>query len=531
MGSPQGDSNSRPNDRRTPTPLVARSPTAWLALFGPGAIIASLTIGTGELIFSTRGGALFGYDILFLFVAISVCKWACVVAMARHMVLCGVHPFARMASLPGPRGWLPLLFFLLGCLCFPIWISFHSGVLGNLAAWITGTRDVLNGGIDYVWGFLLLAATLLLSATRGYALLERVQRIIVGALIACAAAALLIHQPDWLDILGGTLIPHRLYYPEWLSGSYPQLARQPVWVEMTRYVGVIGGAGFDYLAYVSFLRDKHWGCAGRGPATAEQVSDIALDTSHPVRSWVRAALIDCSISFAVVVGFCVVFVVLGALVLGPAHTIPDETRFLDLQAQFVTRIHPWLMPLYISGAFLAMLGTLYGTIEVACVTFREMGHIVFPRWTVQHPRRVKAAAIGWCSTGALLVLAWLLAHRMQGGADKPRLLLAILTPANLFTGVLSCGVLCWLIVWLERRALPPGLFMPGWLAAVNLIAGFGFLALGVKGYWDDASRDMAVAAMAGCLLAALLIAAWLGRHDRSRLRSANSGRGRPPSMR
>ena len=32
----------------------------------------SLTIGTGELIFSTRGGALFGYDILFLFVFISI---------------------------------------------------------------------------------------------------------------------------------------------------------------------------------------------------------------------------------------------------------------------------------------------------------------------------------------------------------------------------------------------------------------------------------------------------------------------------
>ncbi len=525
MESPPGDSKYR----RTPRPLIARSPTAWLALFGPGAIIASLTIGTGELIFSTRGGALFGYDILFLFVVISVCKWACVVAMARHMVLCGVHPFARMASLPGPRGWLPLLFFLLGCLCFPIWISFHSGVLGNLTAWITGTRHVLNGGIDYIWGTVLLAATLLLSATRGYALLERVQLLIVGALITCAAAALLIHRPDWLDIVEGTLIPRRLHYPGWLSASYPDLARQPVWVEMTRYVGVIGGAGFDYLAYVSFLRDKQWGQAGWGPATPQQVSEIAGDVSHPIRTWVRAPLIDCSISFAVVVGFCVVFVVSGALVLGPAHKIPDETRFLDLQAQFVTRIHPWLLPLYVCGAFLAMLGTLYGTIEVACVTFREMGHVVLPRWTVRHPRRVKVAAIAWCSAGALLVLAWLLVYRIHGGLDKPRLLLAILTPANLFTGVLSCGVLCWLIVWLERRALPPALFMPRCLAAVNLIAGFGFLALGIKGYWDDASRDVAVAAMAFCLVAALAVAGWLARGERPEPLSADSTRGQPPS--
>ncbi len=91
-----------------PPALVTANPLAWLTIFGPGAIIASLTIGTGELIFSTRGGALFGYRILFLFVIISVLKWGLVLASSRHMVLTGVHPYERMLDLPGPRGWLPL---------------------------------------------------------------------------------------------------------------------------------------------------------------------------------------------------------------------------------------------------------------------------------------------------------------------------------------------------------------------------------------------------------------------------------------
>jgi Mn2+/Fe2+ NRAMP family transporter len=47
---------------------LPRRPWEWLTVFGPGAIIASLTIGTGELVFSSRGGAIFGYRILFLFV-------------------------------------------------------------------------------------------------------------------------------------------------------------------------------------------------------------------------------------------------------------------------------------------------------------------------------------------------------------------------------------------------------------------------------------------------------------------------------
>jgi len=102
-----------------PGPLPRRT-LDWLKVFGPGAIIASLTIGTGELIFSSRGGAIFGYRILFLFIVISLLKWALVVASSRHMVLTGVHPYRRMLDLPGPRGWLPMTLLLIATVCLPI---------------------------------------------------------------------------------------------------------------------------------------------------------------------------------------------------------------------------------------------------------------------------------------------------------------------------------------------------------------------------------------------------------------------------
>ena len=76
---------------------LPRGPLDWLKVFGPGAIIASLTIGTGELIFSSRGGALFGYRILCVFAAICLLKFGLVVASSRHIVLTGVHPYAEDA--------------------------------------------------------------------------------------------------------------------------------------------------------------------------------------------------------------------------------------------------------------------------------------------------------------------------------------------------------------------------------------------------------------------------------------------------
>ena len=199
-----------------PPPLLARNPAAWIALFGPGAVIASLTIGTGELIFSTRGGALFGYRVLFLFVAVSLLKWALVFATARHMVLSGGHPYRRMMDLPGPRGWLTILFFLLAIPCYPIWVSFHSGVVGNLMSWITGTRDAFHGAGDYLWGIAVLCGVLVLAATRGYSFFERIQVTIVLLMVICAGITLVIYNPNWLDMLKGAFVPQPYYYPEWL---------------------------------------------------------------------------------------------------------------------------------------------------------------------------------------------------------------------------------------------------------------------------------------------------------------------------
>jgi hypothetical protein len=133
-----------------------------LTIFGPGAVIASLTIGSGELIFSSRGGALFGYRLLFFFFMILAFKWVLVFASARHMVLTGAHPFERWMELPGPRGWFPTVFFLLAILCFPIWGVLprwhhrHSALLAGRDRAIASWRSALSLGHVNPGGVLVL---------------------------------------------------------------------------------------------------------------------------------------------------------------------------------------------------------------------------------------------------------------------------------------------------------------------------------------------------------------------------------------
>jgi hypothetical protein len=284
-----------------------------------------------------------------------------------------------------------------------------------------------------------------------------------------------------------------------------------VWVETTRYVGVIGGAGFDYLAYTSFMRDKAWGQAGAGPASAERLSEIAADPAHTVRRWLRAPLVDCSISFLVIIAFTAVFVASGKLILAPHHKIPDEKNLLNLQSAFVTGIHPWLLPLYVAGAFLTMFGTLYGTLEVACSVISEMTHAVSRDFAIRHARRIKRITVIWCAIGACGILLWLFIYQSTGASGKPRLLLRILTPANLFTGVLGCGLFCLMNLWMDRKFLPKALRLPVGLWLLNLVSGFVFLGLGLKGCWEDQSRWYAIGSLCGMLLIAAVAAHLISR--------------------
>jgi hypothetical protein len=185
--------------------------------------------------------------------------------------------------------------------------------------------------------------------------------------------------------------------------------------------------------------------------------------------------------------------------------MPAGTNLLTLQAEFVAVLHPWFKPLYFAGAFLAVLGTLYGTIEVAPTVLGEMARAFRPDAAERNKSRLRLLSIGWVGMGGLCILVWSLLHHSRAGSDKPPGLIAILTPANLFTGVLGCGVICLLNVWMDRRFLPKTLCPPQTVLFLGLLAGLLFLTLGLRGYWDH-SGWVAYGILAGTIALSWLVA-------------------------
>ena len=171
--------------------------------------------------------------------------------------------------------------------------------------------------------------------------------------------------------------------------SYPSFTQRPVWVDC-RPMGIIGGSSYDYLCYVSFLREKGWGRAGfdaweinpRGAVSRAKVSPqvSASDMADAMTSlrW------DTCMSFLSVFFFSVVFVVLGHEVLAPKGQVPVDGQLLSMQAYFVSDQWPVMRKIFQVGAFAAMLGTLYGTLEVGPRIFVEAARAMgWQRWTAK----------------------------------------------------------------------------------------------------------------------------------------------------
>jgi Mn2+/Fe2+ NRAMP family transporter len=96
-----------------------------LRYFGAGAILAPVTIGSGETLMASRGGSVFGYSVLWAVLLASIAKGVQVDTAARHMTLTGRHPLEDWSRISRAVPWLLLA---LCTWCFP----FLALVLGEM---------------------------------------------------------------------------------------------------------------------------------------------------------------------------------------------------------------------------------------------------------------------------------------------------------------------------------------------------------------------------------------------------------------
>ena len=482
------------------TPDLSTAAT-WRVIryFGAGAILASVTIGSGETLFAARGGAVFGYALLWCFVGGAMMKGIQVYMAARYMTLTGAHPMEHWGHVPGPRNWVPIVIGGLSLLCFPFWLAGLPRFFGEIVNWIFGLGSENKEVFDHLaklWGTLAIVVAVTLTWLQTYKVLEKVQTFILAMLLLSIAAACVASQPDWVNAVVGAVVPTVPQYEDWIATKYPKIAARSPWVEVGVYLGAIGGGTYDYIGYIGCLREKAWGAIGvvrsarsLDPQCGEALTadgaksrllndastfaiDIDPENVKRGRRWLLPAKIDTATSFLSVLIFTVCFAVLGAVILHPLQKVPSGRELFTHQAGFLTTLHGSLLYLYQVGIFMAFWGSIYGAYELYTRTAYECVTPLSRRLRQAPVERIRIAVLLYCALGGL-VLLWTVEDPVQ-----------IVTPAAIVGGVLTCGLWCFAMIWVDRHFLPRPLRMGKTLVVLAILSGVAMTMLGLKSLWD-----------------------------------------------
>jgi Mn2+/Fe2+ NRAMP family transporter len=361
-----------------PPPLEPALAESWsvgklgrmLRLFGPAAVLASVSIGAGETIVVVRAGAWMGYSLLWLVLLSVLVKGVCVTYfLGRYTAISGEPLSSRLVQIPGPRGWvLLLLAFLELAAAGPLWaaIARPSGELLGYLLW--GTTEG-NGSLWIATAF--VAVALIASLSTSYRVLERQQIIICGLLVLGTVVGTALVRPDLIAALQGFLSFGNV--PPAPASAPPEFHRSVLPLLAVTF-GYVGGSVMTYLVYPDYIGMHGWGMTGhphiekiRTQAAAGSPADyLPTDAAQvaAVRRSVGPLRWDVACGAVVLLVVTASFMMAGAAVLYPRREAGealgsfDGWRLLTDQAEIWNTIHPSLVWVYYACVVAALWGTL-----------------------------------------------------------------------------------------------------------------------------------------------------------------------------
>jgi hypothetical protein len=395
-----------------------------LALFGPAAIVASVSIGAGETIVVVRAGSWAGYDLLWLVMASVLVKGVCVTyLLGRYTAVSGELFGQRVVRMPGPRGWLLLAIIALELgAAGPLWaaIARPSGELiyhvvnearmadegGESPRTLEQTSGISADTWRASFATALVVAALVFGAGVTFSSLEKQQVIICGVLVLGTIAGTLMVRPDLLEALRGFM---RIGYvppvPEWA----PADVRQRPLMTMTTTFGYVGGSVMCYVAYANWIAIHRWGLCGhcdidairRRAAEGTPGDYLPQNEGDAMRLRNLLAPLRWDVSFGALVLLIVSasFMLSGAAVLypllrsGQLKGAFDGWNLLTEQGAIWHNIHPSLVMVYWVCVVAALWGTLQAYPQIYARVTHEFIGAIWPAHKVSFNRLQLAICI------------------------------------------------------------------------------------------------------------------------------------------
>lgn len=495
----------------SPPPTTLRQSLAYL---GPGIILASSIVGSGELIAATTVGAEAGFVLLWLIILGCAIKVAAQIEIGRSTLTWGRTPLKAFDSVPGPRlagrGWVYWGWAIMTALIVVqqggilagvsqtlaggvplttagrVWNRVHDEAAAARIAAATASRggDAAAAGqletrlaeleqeklgltppVDgTLWAIVVAIVTSCLLAYGRYGVIERCAIVLVGGftLITLAALVMLQFDPAWAisrSELASGLVP---------SIPPPVGGRSPLVAALATF-GIIGVGAAELMFY------PYW-CLEKGYGRAVGPRDDSPEWAARARGWMRVLQLDAWASMVVYTIVTVAFYLLGAATLGRLGLLPEGDEMVrSLGAMYAPVFGDWAANVFLGGAFCVLYSTLFaaadgnsrivadGLVLAGLVADDEASR---KRWT----RRV---AIAWPLVALVLALAI---------RAPVAMVLASGMAQAIMLAALGVSVLFFRYRDVDSRLVPSR-----WWDALLWISSLGFLIVGGWTVWQKAA--------------------------------------------
>ena len=348
---------------------------AILAILGPSLIWAGEFIGSGEVILSTRVGAILGPTVLWAIVVGVVLKFWIGMAGARYTVCTGEGMIDMIARVPGPKNWGVWITLVAQSAAATISIGSIATAAGIFVHSLIGISPILAGWLVTVFALVVVWFNV-------FDFLKIIMSLLVVIIVLGVLYVSLTVFPGIGTILKGLLFDVPTV-PDWALVNNGVQANP--WREILPLLGWAAGGFASQVWYTYWVIGAGYGAsAGRGygkPADEHMLKTMSVATAHKIKGWCHVVYADASLAMIIGVATTVGFLIAGAGVLRPNHLAPEGPQVATtLATVFSSQWGGMGGLLFMIAGACALIGTQIGQLAGWPRLFADTMRICFPRF-------------------------------------------------------------------------------------------------------------------------------------------------------
>lgn len=320
---------------------IQPAPTSFgglLRQLGPGLIITSIIVGSGELIVTPKLGAEIGFRLLWFIIVGCLLKVFVQIELGRYAITRGRTTLEALNTLPGPRLAVSWVLW--------IWLAMYLCLIPQVAGMLGGTATAFQlGGSDISVSSLAIligAVCAILLVIGRYGLIEWLSTALVAGFTITTMVAVVALQFTPYAITGAQIASgFSFHLPTDLATAFGAF-------------GLIGVGASELIYY------PYW-CLEKGYARKLGPDDGTREWKCRAAAWLKVMRIDAWTSFVLYTSTTIAFYLLGAAILHAKDLRVESQKMIEtLSFMYRETFGEWSLWLFLVGAVAVLFSTIFG---------------------------------------------------------------------------------------------------------------------------------------------------------------------------